>query len=390
MLPGLFPPRPRPQPSLMEDLHEANGRFAINLLKMLGEEDSSRNVFFSPLSISSALAMVFMGAKGNTATQMSQVLCLNRGGDIHQGFRSLLTEVNKSGTQYLLRTANRLFGEKTCDFLPAFRESCQKFYEAELEELPFAADTEGCRRRINDWVTQRTEGKISEILGAGTVDPLTKLVLVNAIYFNGKWNEQFDRKHTRGMPFKINQEKKTVQMMFKLAKFNLGYVDEVHAQVLELPYVGQELSMVIVLPDDNADLALVEKALTYEKFRAWTNPEKMTKDKVHVFLPRLKLEESYDLESFLRSLGMTDAFEEAKADFSGMSAKKNVPMSKVAHKCFVEVNEEGTEAAGATAVVRNARSSRPEPRFCADHPFLFFITHHSTKSILFCGRFCSP
>ncbi|XP_032278711.1 serpin B8 isoform X3 [Halichoerus grypus] len=192
------------------------------------------------------------------------------------------------------------------------------------------------------------------------------------------------------MPFKISQEKKTVQMMFKLARFNLGYVDEVHAQVLELPYVGQELSMVIVLPDDNADLALVEKALTYEKFRAWTNPEKMTKDKVQVFLPRLKLEESYDLESFLRSLGMTDAFEEAKADFSGMSAKKNVPVSKVAHKCFVEVNEEGTEAAGATAVVRNARSSRPEPRFCADHPFLFFITHHNTKSILFCGRFCSP
>uniref|UniRef100_A0A452R6E4 Serpin domain-containing protein n=1 Tax=Ursus americanus TaxID=9643 RepID=A0A452R6E4_URSAM len=189
----------------MEDLYEANGSFAINLLKMLGEEDSSRNVFFSPLSISSALAMVFMGAKGNTATQMSQALCLNRGGYIHQDFRSLLTEVNKSGTQYLLRTANRLFGEKTCDFLPAFRESCRQFYAAELEELSFAEDSEECRRRINDWVAQKTEGKISEILGAGAVDPLTKLVLVNAIYFKGKWNEQFDRKHTRGMPFKINQ-----------------------------------------------------------------------------------------------------------------------------------------------------------------------------------------
>ncbi|XP_004745665.1 serpin B8 isoform X2 [Mustela putorius furo] len=374
----------------MDDLYEANGSFAINLLKMLGEEDSSRNVFFSPLSISSALAMVFMGAKGNTAAQMSQALCLNRGGEIHQGFRSLLQEVNKSGTQYLLRTANRLFGEKTCDFLPAFRESCQEFYQAELEELSFAEDTEASRRHINDWVTEKTEGKISEILGAGTVDPLTKLVLVNAIYFKGKWNEQFDRKYTRGMPFKVNQEKKTVQMMFKQAKFKTGYVAEAHTQVLELPYAGQELSLVVLLPDDDTELAVVEKALTYEKFRDWTNPEKMTKDKVQVFLPRLKLEESYDLESFLRSLGMTDAFEEAKADFSGMSAKKNVPVSKVAHKCFVEVNEEGTEAAGATAVVRNARSIRPEPRFCADHPFLFFITHRSTSSILFCGRFCSP
>lgn len=137
-------------------------------------------------------------------------------------------------------------------------------------------------------------------------------------------------------------------------------------------------------------LRQVEKALTYEKFRAWTDPENMTKNKVQVFLPRLKLEESYDLESFLRSVGMIDAFEEAKADFSGMSAKKNVPVSKVAHKCFVEVNEEGTEAAAATAVVRNARCSRAEPRFCADHPFLFFIIHRHTNSILFCGRFCSP
>ncbi|XP_059749974.1 serpin B8 isoform X1 [Balaenoptera ricei] len=374
----------------MDDLCEANGTFAINLLKLLGEKDNLRNVFFSPLSLSSALTMVLMGAKGNTAAQMSQALCLNKGGDIHQGFQSLLMELNKSGPQCLLRTANKLFGEKTCDFLPAFKESCQKFYQADLEELSFSKDTEECRKHINDWVTEKTEGKISEILGAGAIGPLTKLVLVNATYFKGKWNEQFDRKHTRGMTFKTNKEKKTVQMMFKQAEFKMGYVEEVRAQVLELPYAEQELSMLILLPDDSTDLAEVEKALTYEKFRAWTNPEKLTKDKVQVFLPRLKLEESYDLETFLRSLGMTDAFEEAKADFSGMSAKKNVPMSKVVHKCFVEVNEEGTEAAAATAVVRNSQCSRIEPRFCADHPFLFFIRHDETNSILFCGKFSSP
>ncbi|XP_014977647.1 serpin B8 isoform X1 [Macaca thibetana thibetana] len=374
----------------MDDLCEANGTFAISLFKILGEEDNSRNVFFSPMSISSALAMVFMGAKGSTAAQMSQALCLYKDGDIHQGFQSLLSEVNRTGTQYLLRTANRLFGEKTCDFLPDFKESCQKFYQAELEELSFAEDTEECRKHINDWVAEKTEGKISEVLDAGTVGPLTKLVLVNAIYFKGKWNEQFDRKYTRGMLFKTNEEKKTVQMMFKEAKFKMGYVDEVHTQVLELPYVEEELSMIILLPDDDTDLAVVEKALTYEKFKAWTNSEKLTKSKVQVFLPRLKLEESYDLEPFLRRLGMIDAFDEAKADFSGMSTKKNVPVSKVAHKCFVEVNEEGTEAAAATAVVRNSRCSRMEPRFCADHPFLFFIRHHKTNGIFFCGRFSSP
>uniref|UniRef100_A0A673V686 Serpin family B member 8 n=1 Tax=Suricata suricatta TaxID=37032 RepID=A0A673V686_SURSU len=242
----------------MEDLSEANGRFAIHLLKMLGKEDSSRNVFCSPLSISSALAMLFMGADGDTATQMCQALCVNRSGDIHEGFRALLTEVNRSGTQYLLRTANRLFGEETCDFFPAFRESCRKFYQAELEEVSFVKDMEECRRHINDWVTEKTEGKISEILAPGTVDPLTKLVLVNAIYFKGKWNEQFDRKFTRGMPFKTNQEKKTVQMMFKHAKFRMGHVEDMHLQVLELPYAGEEMSMVILLPDDNTDLAVNE------------------------------------------------------------------------------------------------------------------------------------
>ncbi|KAM6218310.1 serpin B8-like isoform 2-T2 [Rhynchocyon petersi] len=374
----------------MDHLCEANGTFAINLLKTLGEEDKGQNVFFCPLSISSALAMVLMGAKGNTATQISQALCLNKDGDVHQDFQSLLTAVNKPSSQHSLKTANRLFGEETCDFLSTFKESCQKFYEAELEELSFAKDAEESRKHINSWVREKTEGKISEVLGTGTIDSLTKLVLVNAIYFKGKWKEQFDKKYTRGMPFKSHQDKKTVQMMFKRAEFRLGHVDEVHTQVLELPYAGEELSMVIFLPDEDTDLTALEKELTYEKFRAWTSPEKMTMKKVEVFLPQLKLEESYDLESFLRNFGMTDAFEEVKADFSGMSSKKKVPVSKVAHKCFIEVNEEGTEAAATTAVVRNTRSVSLDPRFCADHPFLIFIRHHRTSSILFCGRFSSP
>lgn len=375
----------------MDDLCEANGSFAISLLKILGDEDKSRNLFFCPMSVSSALAMVYLGAKGNTATQMSQVLGLNGDGDVHQGFQTLLAEVNKTGTQYLLKSACRLFGEESCDFLSTFKESCQKFYQAGLEELSFVKDTEGCRKRINDWVLEKTEGKISEVLSPGTVCPLTKLVLVNAMYFKGKWKAQFDRKYTRGMPFKTNQEeKKTVQMMFKHAKFKMAHVDEVNMQVLALPYAEDELSMVVLLPDETSDLTVVEKALTYEKLRAWTNPETLTESKVQVFFPRLKLEESYDLETVLQSLGMTDAFEETKADFSGMTSKKNVPVSKVAHKCFVEVNEEGTEAAATTAVIRNARCCRIEPRFCADRPFLFFIWHQKTSSILFCGRFSSP
>ncbi|XP_035866059.1 serpin B8 isoform X2 [Phyllostomus discolor] len=389
----------------MESLGAATTRFGFHLFKELSKVHKG-NVVFSPVSISTAIGMLLLGARGATAAQLREVLVseqdaessgikaeekeIEKTEEIHHQFQMFLSEISKVTNNHELKIANRLFGEKTYLFLQAFKESCQKFYQAELQELAFADDTEECRRCINDWVTQKTEGKISEILAIGTVSPLTKLVLVNAIYFKGKWKKQFDRRYTRGMPFKVNQEKKTVQMMFKKDEFKVGYVEEVRSQVLELPYAGEELSMVILLPDEDTDLVAVEKALTPEKLTAWMDPEKMTSQKIQVFLPRFKLEQSYDLEPVLRSLGMTDAFEEAKADFSGMSTKKNVPVSKVAHKCFGEVNEEGTEAAAATAVVRNSRCIRTEPKFCADHPFLFFIRHHKTNSILFCGRFSSP
>ncbi|XP_049738452.1 serpin B9 isoform X2 [Elephas maximus indicus] len=288
----------------MDALTEANGTFAIRLLKILCEENPSHNVFFSPLSISSALAMVFLGAKRNTAAQMAQALSLNMEEDIHQGFQSLLTEVNKPGTQYLLRTANRLFGEETYDFL--------------------------------------------------------------------------------------SKEQKPVQMMFQEATFKITYAKEVQAQVLEMPYAGEELSMVILLPDDNVDLSTVEKNLTFEKFVAWTKPDCMSSTEVEVLLPRFTLEEDHDMESVLQNLGVVDAFQQDKADFSAMSAGTDLFLSKFVHKSFLEVNEEGTEAAAASAAVIVECCLEAGPRFCADHPFLFFIRHNAANSILFCGRFSSP
>ncbi|XP_032105972.1 serpin B6 isoform X3 [Sapajus apella] len=324
---------------------------------------------------------------------MAQVLSLNKsggGGDVHQGFQSLLTEVNKPGTQYLLRTANRLFGEKSCDFLSSFRDSCQKFYQAEMEELDFISAAENSRKHINTWVAEKTEGKIAELLSPGTVDSLTKLVLVNAIYFKGNWDKQFPKEDTEERPFKVSKkEKKPVQMMFKKSTFKKTYIGEIFTQILVLPYVGQELNMIIMLPDETTDLRTVEKEITYEKFIEWTRLDMMDEEEVEVFLPRFKLEESYDMERVLRNLGMTDAFEVGKADFSGMS-KADLFLSKVVHKSFVEVNEEGTEAAAATAAIVMLRCARFTPRFCADHPFLFFIQHSKTNGILFCGRFSSP
>ncbi|XP_075387699.1 serpin B6-like isoform X3 [Tenrec ecaudatus] len=243
----------------MDTISEANSTFALNLLQKLGE-NNSRNVFFSPMSISSALAMVWMGAKGNTAMQMSQALSLTKspggGGDVHQGFQLLLTEVNKPGTQYLLRTANGLFGEKTCDFLSSFKDSCHKFYQAEMQELDFAHATEEARKHINTWVAKKTEDKITELLSPGKIDPMTNLVLVNAIYFKGTWNHQFNKEHTKERPFKINKkEEKLVQMMFKKSTFKMTYIGEIFTKILVLPYVKKELNMILMLPDEDTELS---------------------------------------------------------------------------------------------------------------------------------------
>uniref|UniRef100_A0A4W2GUP2 Serpin B6 n=1 Tax=Bos indicus x Bos taurus TaxID=30522 RepID=A0A4W2GUP2_BOBOX len=378
----------------MDALSEANGTFALTLLKKLGE-GNSKNVFISPLSISSALAMVLLGAKGNTAAQMCQTLSLNKssggGEDVHQGFQNLLSEVNRRDTQYLLRTANRLFGEKTYDFLSSFKDSCHKFYQAEMEELDFVSATEQSRKHINTWVAEKTEGKIRDLLPANSVNPMTRLVLVNAIYFKGNWDTQFNKEHTEERPFRVSKNvEKPVQMMFKKSTCKITYIGEISTQILVLPYVGQELNMVILLPSESTDLNTVEKALTYEKFIAWTKPDVMDEEEVEVFLPRFTLEESYDMEEFLRELGMTDAFEEARADFRGMSSWRGLHLSKVIHKSLVEVTEEGTEAVAATGEDVMTGSLTTIPMFYADHPFLFFIQHSRTGAILFCGRFCSP
>ncbi|XP_077876591.1 serpin B9 isoform X2 [Ictidomys tridecemlineatus] len=242
----------------MDSLSKANGAFAIQVLKTLCQDQPSQNVFFSPLSISSALAMVLLGAKGNTKDQMAQAMSLNTEEDIHKGFQMLLTQVNKPGSKYLLTTANRLFGEKTCDFLSTFKESCLQFYHAELELLSFAEATEKSREHINTWVSKETEGKISELLPMGSIDEQVRLILVNAIYFQGTWDKLFNKSSTKEMPFKVNQEeKRPVQMMRKKAYFNYVYIREAQTQVLELPYAGKTLSMIILLPDEDVDLSVV-------------------------------------------------------------------------------------------------------------------------------------
>ncbi|XP_077876592.1 serpin B9-like [Ictidomys tridecemlineatus] len=375
----------------MDSLAKANGTFAIQVLKMLCQDQPSQNVLFSPLSISSALAMVLLGAKGNTKDQIAQAMSLNTEEDIHKGFQMLLTQVNKPGSKNLLTTANRLFGEKTYDFLSTFKVSCLQFYHAELELLSFTEATEKSREHINTWVSKETKGKIPELLPMGSIDEQTRLVLVNAIYFQGIWDETFDKACTKEMPFKINQgDEWPVQMMWQEANFNFIYISEAQTKVLELPYAGKTLSMIILLPDEDVDLSVVENNLTFEKFIAWTKAASLQNIEVEVFLPRFKLQEDYEMKSVLQRLGMVDAFQPGQAELSAMSTETDLCLSKVVHKSVMEVNEEGTEAVAATGIVIVEDCSECIPTFHADHPFLFFIRHNETNTVLFCGRFSSP
>uniref|UniRef100_A0A8C8SW11 Serpin family B member 1 n=1 Tax=Pelusios castaneus TaxID=367368 RepID=A0A8C8SW11_9SAUR len=378
----------------MEKLSNANTHFALDLFRKLNETNPTGNIFFSPLSISSALAMVLLGAKGNTERQLLKTLHFDDVEEVHSRFQTLTSDINRSGTSYLLKLASRLYGEKTYSFLVEFLTKTQKLYGADLATVDFLCASDEARKQINQWVGEQTEGKIPNLLSEGSLNNLTRLVLVNAIYFKGNWAEKFKEVDTTEKPFRLNKnENKTVQMMYQKEKLPFGYISEQKCRVLELPYDGKELSMIILLPDDINDdstgLQQLEKQLTLEKLKAWTQTEKMHPIDVHVHLPKFKLEESYDLKSDLSGLGLLDIFDSGNADLSGMSGARDLFLSKIVHKSFIEVNEEGTEAAAATAGVVMFCMLMEED-FNADHPFLFFIRHNPTQSILFFGRFASP
>ncbi|KAF7246043.1 Leukocyte elastase inhibitor [Varanus komodoensis] len=380
----------------MDKLALANTHFGLDLFQQLNTAKPTGNIFFSPFSISTALSMVYLGTKGNTAKQLSKTFHFDAVEDLHSKFQALSAEINRSDAPYILKLANRLYGEKTYSFLQDFLTNTKKLYGAESSTVDFQNASNSVRKQINEWVNKQTEGKIQELLSEGSVNELTKLVLVNAIYFKGSWEEKFPEEDTQELPFRLNKkEKKNVKMMFMKKKFPLGYIPECKCHVLELPYKGKEVSMIILLPedieDDSTGLEQLEKQLTLGKLQEWTLPEKMySSSDVYVHLPKFKLEESYNLKSDLAALGLLDVFDEGKADLSGMSGARDLHMSQIVHKSFIEVNEEGTEAAAATAGIAMFCSMPIEEEFNADHPFLFFIRHNPTKSILFLGRFASP
>jgi serpin B len=366
-------------------LVKGNTQFALELYGKLRAEKG--NLFFSPFSISTALAMTSAGARGRTLEQMTDVLHLPEQKELHPALAELLGEVNGGGKKrgYQLRTANALWGQKDHTFLKDFVGLVKKNYGAGFRQADFKGDTEGARKEINDWVQKQTDEKVKELFKKGVLNDRTRLVLANAIYFKGDWASQFKKGRTRAGDFHLSAGKKVkVPLMRQTAKY--PYHETKAFQALELPYAGKDLGMVVLLPRKVDGLADLEKDLTPANLAGWL--KQLRDSKVHVTLPKFKLTSALSLTPALASLGMTDAFTPGEADFSGIDGTETLYLCSVVHQAFVDVNERGTEAAAATASKYATYSAGRV--FRADHPFVFLVRDTRSGSILFLGRVAHP
>jgi serpin B len=366
-----------------------NNKFALELYGKL--ESQQGNLFLSPYSISTALAMTSAGARGQTEKQMAETLCFApmKTEQFHKTFGEIIGQLNASGEKgrYALVVANALWGQKDYKFLPEFLTLVRENYGGDLRQVDFAAQTETARKTINAWVENKTKDKIKELIKPEMLDPMTRLVLTNAIYFKGKWASQFKPEQTQDAPFTLlDGQNINAPMMHQTGKF--GYMETDILQALEMPYVNDDLSMVVLLPKKADGIKELEKELVSDNLAGWLG--KIHKCEVQIFFPRFKMTSAFELARVLGAMGMPDAFS-GKADFSGMTGNKDLFISAVVHKAYVDVNEEGTEAAAATGVVMRLTSvGIPPAVFRADHPFIFLIRDNQTGSILFLGRLENP
>jgi serpin B len=399
--PGPQPVSGRPAPAedapvarALEDrpaLVEGNTRFAFDLFAQLRRSEG--NVVCSPYSISTALAMTRGGARGRTADEMDRTVHFTLPQErLHPAAGALVRDLGGAGQEkrkYRLTVANALWGQKDYGLRAEFLNMTRTDYGAELTEVDFLNAREQARRTINDAVRKQTQDKVKELLGPDHLTPATRLVLTNAIYFKAEWETKFDRNSTRDRPFWVTAEREVrAPTMARAGTF--PYLDGDTFQMVELPYAGKDLSMLVLLPKKTDGLAELEKALTAEKLAEWHG--KRRDAEVLVYLPKFKLTGAFELKKVLQAMGVVRAFDSRQADFSGMcEGGEGLYIEDVIHQTFVDVNEEGTEAAGAAAVVMGRFG--PPPRsvpFRADHPFVFLVRDNRSGSVLFVGRVADP
>jgi serpin B len=375
----------------LAELVTGNSAFALDLYQTIREGDG--NLFYSPYSISLALAMTYAGAHGETEEQMADTLHYTLPQDrLHPAFNALDLELvsrgegaeGKDGEGFRLNIVNSIWGQTGYKFLSEFLDTLAENYGAGLRLLDFVKAPEESRGVINDWVSEETEGKIEDLLPQGSISPATVLVLTNAIYFNAAWSHPFEEELTHDGPFNLlDGSQVTVPMMEQIEFF--GYAEGEGYQAVELPYDGEELSMVILLPE----------AGRFEEFASALGAERVASiltdvspEEIHLTMPKFTYESGFRLKETLIAMGMPAAF--TAADFSGMDGTRSLFIDDVYHKAFVSVDEAGTEAAAATAVVVAAAAPTPPKEVTVDRPFIFMIRDIQTDAILFLGQVINP
>ena len=400
----LFPSQPDQPPQVddagstsegIQEVVNANNKFAFDIYSKLDTAEQ-KNMFYSPYSLSAALAMTSEGAKGTTADEINSVFHLPEKSTLRPNFAAIYNQINQENNEYELRTGNALWVQQDHPFLEEYRSNVETYYGGKAANVDFIRETEKSRQTINNFIEEQTNNKIQELLPQGVLNANTKLVLTNAVYFKGTWEWEFDTSDTRDQEFKITPSNivQTPMMYMKPDKATFNYADLGDVQLLELPYKGGDISMLILLPAENLDA--LESSLTAEKLSEYkTQMKEASLDSIT--LPKFEFDTKYSLADTLSALGMPTAFtpydpmgSEVTADFSGMDGTRDLFISAVIHKAYINVDEKGTEAAAATGVVLRATSAMPSNVFRADHPFIFIIQEKKTGNILFMGRVTDP
>ena len=378
-----------------EIIETVNG-FGFDLLKSFNHEEKLKddNLFYSPTSIVVSLAMVFLGSRGNTAHQLAKTLkwYSHEFEDVHLALKSLQEAIKESEHDNLeLKIANRIWGHEDLDESAEFQESSLTFYDTRIAKVDFKESYERAREEINGWVEENTARKIKGFLPPGAVNQDTRLALINVIYFKGTWLHAFKHDKTHHARFYTGSDRENVvevEMMSRTSKHNYFVDKENNCKVIELPYSGDGVAMLIVLPNEINGVSHLEQVINTEILSQWIMSLENTTVKVSI--PKFILSQHFELKEVLSKLGVIDLFEPGIADLSGISSVESLFVSHVIHKAHVDVNERGTEAAAASGVVMQKRSLDMPPEFYANHPFLFIIYHKTSSAILFMGRVKKP
>jgi len=369
------------------DVVDANNKFAFDLYSEMDKSEDG-NIFYSPYSIFAALAMTYEGAKGQTADEMKSVFHFPESDILRPNFAAIYNNINEGAEDYELKTGNALWVQYDYPFLEDYINRVERYYGGKAANVDFVKETEKSRETINSFIAEQTNNKIKDLIPAGFLDSITILVLTNAIYFKGIWEWQFDESDTREGDFKIAPDNivKTQMMNMRPDKAMFNYADTGDLRILELPYKGGKISMLILLPSENLDV--IESTLTAEKLDEYKSQMKKTKMDL-ISIPKFEFDTKYFMKKTLSALGMPTAFSQ-NADFSGMTGERDLFIDFVIHQAYVKVDEEGTEAAAATAVGMKLTAIEPANVFRADHPFIFIIQEKETGNILFFGRLVDP